>query len=64
MSKKVFKFSKKSKVAVKVVIVNNPKNINKNKLINFDPDFTWSEAGGGGGNNGGGNSGGGSGGNS
>ncbi|OAB39006.1 hypothetical protein PMSD_03470 [Paenibacillus macquariensis subsp. defensor] len=60
--------SNKSKVYFKVSIINKPKNINKNKLINIDPDFTAANAGGGGagggGNSGSGNSGGGSGGNS
>ncbi|MEC0093069.1 hypothetical protein [Paenibacillus macquariensis] len=41
--------SNKSKVYFKVVIINKPKNINKNKLINIDPDFTAANAGGGGG---------------
>lgn len=36
-----------SKVRVNVKIINKPKNINKNKLINFDPDFTEAYAGGG-----------------
>jgi len=41
-SRRVEKRSPKltSKVRVNVKIINNPKNINKNKLINFDPDFT------------------------
>jgi len=50
-----------SKIKVNVKIVNKPKNINKNLLVNFDPDYTEANAGGGGG---GGSTSGGSGGNS
>ncbi|OAB48126.1 hypothetical protein [Paenibacillus antarcticus] len=47
-SRRVEKRSTKltSKVRVNVKITNKPKNINKNKLINFDPDFTEAYAGG------------------
>ncbi|WP_157091280.1 hypothetical protein [Paenibacillus antarcticus] len=44
-----FKAVKKTEVSVKTRIKNNPKNINKNKLINFDPDFTEAYSGEGGG---------------
>lgn len=45
MSRK-FKSVKKAKVSIR--IQNNPKNINKNILINFDPDFTEAYSGEGG----------------
>lgn len=35
-----------SKIKVNVKIVNKPKNINKNLLVNIDPDFTEAYAGG------------------
>ncbi|OAB39004.1 hypothetical protein PMSD_03460 [Paenibacillus macquariensis subsp. defensor] len=44
-----------SKITINVKVVNNPKNINKNKLVNFDPDYTGANAGGGGGGGGGNN---------
>jgi hypothetical protein len=40
MSRREVEWVKKTKVSVRTRIKNNPKNINKNKLINFDPDFT------------------------
>ncbi|OAB48125.1 hypothetical protein PBAT_00320 [Paenibacillus antarcticus] len=36
-----------SKIKVNVKIINKPKNINKNLLVNIDPDFTEAYAGGG-----------------
>jgi len=49
MSRREIKVVKKSKASVRIYIRNNPKNINKNKLINFDPDFTEAYSGEGGG---------------
>jgi hypothetical protein len=44
MSRREFKAVKKTKVSVRTYIENKPKNINKNKLINIDPDFTEASA--------------------
>ncbi|WP_157091281.1 hypothetical protein [Paenibacillus antarcticus] len=44
MSRRGFKAVKKTKVSVRTYIENKPKNINKNKLINIDPDFTEASA--------------------